>query len=345
MDSLKSLLVYSNHGFGSYSSYPIISKYISNCDTLFTLRKEPNTLNKRILNRLVRSFATSQWYKLTSLQLEWLLIQHFCKSRPHLIHFLWAERDLGYINLLNNLTKVPLCCTFHCCPEDLPNILTYQKRLRSLSAIVIMSETQRPFFESCGVASHKIHCILHGVDTKFFLPSNAESPPSNFTVLSVGSYKRNFPLLRQVAVKLKKHPGICIKVVTSKNFYQYFSDLDNVEFVSGLTDFELVETYQSSSCLLLTVENATANNALLEGLACGLPVVAENIGGVSEYVNSDCAIVTEAKNSDLLVEAIIKLSRSTSQCSEMAKAARKRALELSWSKVAVKTEELYKSLV
>jgi glycosyltransferase involved in cell wall biosynthesis len=339
------LLVYSNHGFGSYSSYPIISKHIANSTTLSTLRKEPDRFSKRVLNRIVRTFAASQWYKLTSLELEWRLVQQVYNCRPDLIHLLWAERDLGYLDLINRAAALPLCCTFHCCPEDLPSILTQPKRLRSLSALIIMSETQRHFFESCGISSEKIHCIPHGIDTDFFVPSSDLNTEDHFVVLSVGSYKRNFPLLREVAIKLKQHSNICLKIVSSQDYYSYFSDLENVKFISKLTDFELIKTYHSASCLLLTVENATANNALLEGLACGLPVVAERLGGIPEYVNSDCALLADEKNADLLVEAIVDLSNSPLKRDRMSKAARERALELSWEKIARKTEELYQSLV
>lgn len=336
---MKPLLAYSNHGFGSYSSYPVISKYIPNCTVLSTLRREPNTLSKRAFNRLIRTFAVSQWYKLSSLELEWRLIQQIYKNHPDILHFLWAERDLGFIDLIHP-AKLPLCCTFHCCPEDLVEILPHQKRLKRLSALIIMSETQRPFFEACGIDTYKIHCIPHGIDTDFFVPSSNQSS-DKFVILSVGSYKRNFPLLREVAIKLRKYSEIQINIVSSKDFYYYFAGLGNVEFISGLTDLELVATYQSASCLLLTVENATANNALLEGLACGLPIIAENIGGIPEYVNSECAMLTEAGDADLLVESIVKLSKSPLEREEMAKAARTRALELSWDKIANKTEELY----
>lgn len=173
------LLVYSNHGFGAYSSYPIISKYISNCSTLSTPRREPNTFSKKALNRLVRIFAVSQWYKLTSLELEWLLIQHLYRGHTDLIHFLWAERDLGYVDLVNHVTTLPLCCTFHCCPEDLSYILPYRKRLTGLSAVIIMSETQRSFFEACGIPSQRIHYIPHGVDTDFFVPSSGQKMKMN----------------------------------------------------------------------------------------------------------------------------------------------------------------------
>lgn len=337
------LLAYSNHGFGSYSSYPAISKHIPNCTVLSTLRREPNTLSKRALNRLVRTFAVSQWYKLTSLELEWRLVQHIYKSHPDILHLLWAERDLGFIDLIHS-AKLPLCCTFHCCPEDLVEILPYRKRLRNLSALIIMSETQRSFFESCGIDTHKIHCIPHGIDTDFFIPSDNQVASDGFILLSIGSYKRNFPLLRQVAVKLKKYSDVHIKIVTSKDFNQYFSDLDNVELVSDLTDLELLKAYQSASCLLLTVENATANNALLEGLSCGLPVVAEDIGGIPEYVNSECAILTEPGDVDSLVKSVVMLSESLSKRHAMAQSARTRALELSWNNIARKTEELYSSL-
>jgi glycosyltransferase involved in cell wall biosynthesis len=299
-------------------------------------------LSQRVINRTVRTFATSQWYKLTSLELEWRSVQHFCKNRPELVHFLWGDRDLGYFDLMNRL--VPLCCTFHCCPDDLPAILPYRKRLRNLDAIVVMSETQRSFFEACGVAADKIHRILHGIDTDFFVPDHSGSS-NNFTVLSVGSYKRDFLLLREVALKLKNYAGIHLKIVISKSFHSYFADLEHVELVSDLSDSQLLQTYQSANCLLLTVENATANNALLEGLACGLPIVAEDVGGIREYVNSDCAVMTPAKDADLLVEAIVQLASSSSKCCEMAQAARGRAMELSWSKVAARTEALYQSLV
>ncbi|MEP0918341.1 glycosyltransferase family 4 protein [Leptolyngbya sp. DQ-M1] len=342
---MTSLLVYSNHGFGSYSSYPVISKYISNCTTISTLRAEPRTLKQRALNRLVRTFAASQWYKLTSLELEWRLIQRLHKSHPDLIHFLWAERDLGYADWINRVASFPLCCTFHCCPEDLPSILPYRKRLQSLSALIIMSETQRAFFESCGIASEKIHCIPHGIDTEFFTPSSDRRTENQFVVLSIGSYKRNFPLLREVAIKLKRYPDIRLKVVSSQDFYQYFSELENVEFISGLSDAELVKAYQSASCLLMTVENATANNAILEGLACGLPVIAEEIGGIPEYVNSDSAMLSEARNADLLVESIVHLASAPLKRDQMAQAARTHALEFSWDKVARRTEELYQSLM
>ncbi|MBD2028213.1 glycosyltransferase family 4 protein [Leptolyngbya sp. FACHB-711] len=278
------------------------------------------------------------------MQLEWTLLQQLRVGKTDLVHFLWAERDLGYFPLVKSSDAIPLCCTFHACPDDLPQILGFKRRLQSLDAVIIMSETQRAFFESSGVPSHKIHFIPHGIDTNFFTPAKNEKTADEFIVLSVGSYRRNFPLLREVASKLKQYQKIKIKVVGAQVFSSYFSDLDNVEVMNGLTDLQLLATYQSSSCLVLAIKNATANNALLEGIACGLPVITERVGGIPEYVNEACAMLIDSGNANQMAQAIIELFQCQLTQNQMAKAARERALELSWVKTAMKTEELYASL-
>ncbi|WP_179228540.1 glycosyltransferase family 4 protein [Leptolyngbya ohadii] len=297
------------------------------------------------MNRAVRSFSTSQWYRTSSLELEWALLQQLRRKDIDLVHFLWGERDLGYFPIVKLFNAKPLCCTFHACQDDLPQILAFKERLRSLNAIIIMSETQRAFFESAGIPSDKIHFIPHGIDTDFFTPPAVKKTLDEFTVLSVGSYRRNFLLLREVALKLRSHRDIKIKFVGAKAFSEHFSDLDNVEFLNRLTDLELLQLYQSASCLVLAIENATANNALLESLACGLPVVAEKVGGIPEYANSDCAVMVEEGNADQMVEAIVELSESQVRQEQMAQSARKRALELSWSNTAIQTEKLYASML
>ena len=45
---------------------------------------------------------------------------------------------------------------------------------------------------------------------------------------------------------------------------------------------------------------------LLEAQACEVPVVASNVGSVSEAVSSQSAILVEAGNSDVLADALLK---------------------------------------
>ena len=344
-DILKPLLAWSSDtNFSPYSSYPTLAKYISNSKCINALRKWPKRIHSRTLNRIIRTYAISDWYLLSSIEVErrvWQLVQ---KEQIDLVHFLWAERDLGYISWVYNHNLPPLICTFHICSDSLPKILRHKNLLRKLSAVIIVSETQRQFFESCGLDSSKIYFIPHGIDTNFFKPPLKKKKDDGFKVLSVGSYRRNFSLMREVFFKLKKQKNISFQVITSKNNFKYFSDLENVELLSNLTEDELLKVYQSASCLLLSVENATANNGLLEGIACGLPIIAENIGGIPEYVNHKCSILTEPGKSEPIVQSILNLSTNIFICNTMSNYSRELALQFSWDKIACKTEKIYKEL-
>ena len=61
---------------------------------------------------------------------------------------------------------------------------------------------------------------------------------------------------------------------------------DNVEKHHNLNETELINLYQNCDALLLPVTGATANNSLLEGLACGLPVISNPVGGIPDYLDN-----------------------------------------------------------
>ena len=56
--------------------------------------------------------------------------------------------------------------------------------------------------------------------------------------------------------------------------------LPNVRVLSGLSDLALAETFRQADVLFLPLQDATANNARLEGLASGLPVVTTDLPAV-----------------------------------------------------------------
>ncbi len=92
----------------------------------------------------------------------------------------------------------------------------------------------------------------------------------------------------------------------------------------------------------MTAEDATANNALLEALACGLPIITERVGGIPEYVNEKCAVFCDDVNS--FVNNVIEISQSKQLQKEMGLAARERAKELDWRESAKKIKEIYDQL-
>jgi glycosyltransferase involved in cell wall biosynthesis len=62
------------------------------------------------------------------------------------------------------------------------------------------------------------------------------------------------------------------------------SRFDNVHTHRGIDDDTLAELYRNADVLLLPLTDSTANNALLEGMASGLPLVATDLPAVRAYL-------------------------------------------------------------
>ena len=93
-----------------------------------------------------------------------------------------------------------------------------------------------------------------------------------------------------------------------------------------------------------TAEQATANNVLLEALACGTPIVADRVGGIPEYVTDGCGFLSGPGDAAALADSIEQLARSPALRHSMGAAARRRAEELAWPKVAARTLDIYRLL-
>jgi glycosyltransferase involved in cell wall biosynthesis len=329
---------------GDHSGYTHLAKYIQRSILIKANRSEPRQFIERAAVRMLDSRAAARWYRMGSLKVEWRAWWLVQTGFRGLIHFMWAERDWGFLDQIPTGSRSVLCATFHTCPDTLPAVIRNTRRLHTFAAIILMSEVQRSFFESHGVLAERIHVIPHGVDCAYFNPAPL-ARSRRFTVLSVGSYRRNFGLFRKVCRMLEPYDDIRIRVVIPKSKADEFQHLKNVIVVSGIRDDELLASYREASCLLMTLNGATANNAILEAMACGLPIVSENVGGIAEYTGVHCAKLCEPGSAEALTESILMLYKNPDMLARMSLLARKRAEELDWPLVAEQTVDLYERLL
>lgn len=317
------------------SGYQMLAEYLPEAKYLTSPRADPAGGWRLLGARLARRAAFSRWYLGGSASLEmqaWRAMRHGFSG---IVHSMWADHDLGFLDLLRGGN--PLVGSFHNCSDTFVDTIRFPRRLRNFDAIILMSETQVPFFREHGVAPERIHVVPHGVDTDYFRPG----VPVAFTVLSAGGYRRNFPLLREVCRRL---PGVWFEIIAPKAFRPLFEDAPNARFRSGVDDAEFLQAYQSCSCLLQTTENATANNVVLEAMACGQPVIAERSGGIPEYVDARCSILTGRGDAEGLARAISDVKESPARHAELAAGARARALELDWKNIAAQMRAIYGTL-
>ena len=341
------LLVSTLHGnHAAHSGYQALAAYLPEGRFLHTIRAEPKCGLPLLGARLARRAAFSRWYLGGCAVLEaraWKQLRGF----SGIVHSMWTDHDLGFLDLMLNRRRHRLVGSFHNCDDTFVHTLRFPRRLRGFDAIILMSRTQERFFLAAGVKEERIHVVRHGVETAYWTPAGTgpvgQMGPM-FTVLAAGGYRRNFHLLKEVCLRLKDEGGIRFEIVGPVAWKELFADLSNVRFRNGLNDADLLETYQQCSCLIQTVENATANNVILEAMACGKAVVAERIGGIPEYVDERCAILTEPGDAAGLAGAILELRNDPARLAALSTGARKQAETLDWTVVAQQMRAIYETL-
>ena len=355
---MKPLLLLStlHRNHAARSGYQALAAYLPEARYLHAIRADPPGGLPLLGARLARRVAFSRWYLGGSAALEAQAWRQLRAGFSGIVHSMWADHDLGFLDLLLDRRRHRLVGSFHNCSDTFIHTIRFPRRLRRFDAIILMSRTQAPFFLEAGVQPDRIHVVPHGIDTDYFHPraSDPSSPigpirpigpiSNGFTVLAAGGYRRNFPLLREVCLRLTHEPGIRFEIIAPEAFRETFNDVPNARFRTALNDSEFLAAYQTSSCLLQTVENATANNVILEAMACGQPVVAETIGGIPEYVDRTCAILTAPGDADALAAAVLALHRTPSMREALAAGARKKAQQLDWKNIAAQMRSIYEQL-
>ncbi|MEW5759667.1 MAG: glycosyltransferase, partial [Candidatus Thermoplasmatota archaeon] len=85
---------------------------------------------------------------------------------------------------------------------------------------------------------------------------------------------------------------------------------------------------------------------VLEAMACELPVVATNVGGIKEtMIDRKTGYLVEPNNALQLADAVNEILDDKNLANEMGIEGRKRALEFSWENVAKKTLNVYKMIL
>tara|TARA_Y100000310_G_C20656536_1_gene802240 strand:- start:290 stop:2314 length:2025 start_codon:yes stop_codon:yes gene_type:complete len=111
---------------------------------------------------------------------------------------------------------------------------------------------------------------------------------------------------------------------------------------------EIEKHYQCADSFVLPSLREGTPNALLEAMACGLPVIASNLKGVTDWVIEDGkdGFLFEPGNNSQLGETLLKVFKNDELCKEMGLQARKTIMKrFSMEKVAEAYLSLYEMLI
>jgi glycosyltransferase involved in cell wall biosynthesis len=263
----------------------------------------------------------------------WLFWINVAASRAALVHLVDGDFDSSMIRNRPRWSRAKVTATFHQTVDRLDELVA-PLRQGMLDGIVCVSRGQKAHLEHL-VPPDRCVFVPHGVDTEFFRPPETQTKAAPL-LLAVGVHRRDFATLVAAATLVKeRRPDVTIRLIGLADRVEAVgaSAKGAIQVMSGVTDDSLRAAYQAASMLFLPLEEATANNALLEAMACGKPAVTTDLPGLRDYVDERAAVFCPRSEPEAYAEAALALLDDESRLAEMGRAARAQALLLEWPRV------------
>jgi glycosyltransferase involved in cell wall biosynthesis len=329
---------------GGHSGYDRISAYMPEATVVRRLRIGPIwPIYRRVFQRLVKPWSVGfHPYGAENMLLELNAYRHARRHRGSVYHFLYGEESFRLLRLKSSA----LVASFHQPPSILRAWRVAGHYLKRLSAVVILAEMQRRYFEEFLPAA-SIHRVPHGIDTDFFAPA-APAPkgptPAAFRCLTVGSWLRDHETLRATIQSFQANPGpmpIAFDIVGQPASKQHYADCPLVTYHTHLSDSDLLALYRRADLTVLALTDSVANNALMEAMACGRPIVVTDVGGIREYADDSCAAFVPPRDPSALRHTIEDLQAAPARRAQLGETARRQALRYNWKRVVARMRDVY----
>lgn len=273
----------------------------------------------------------------TELKVGW----HMLKDPGYVYHFLYGETTYHYVGCLNNLRQNRVIATFHLPPSGIRKAVQIDWHLRQLSAVICVGRTQQEVFADI-LKPDRIFFVPLGVDTQYYTPPASFETRNPDLCLVVGDNYRDYPTLRGVIELVAfQRPNTQFVVITSPRRFELIGSHPNLTLRSGIPEPEFLELYRSATLMIMPLHDTTANNAVLEGMACGLPLVVSDVGSIRDYVSPDGAVLVPPYDSQGMAEAVLELLDDPVKRQKMSQRAREQALKFSWPTVVEQLHSVY----
>jgi len=232
--------------------------------------------------------------------------------KPEIVYSTWAYPDSYSAYLAAKKEKLPLVIRVH--GSDINEYMKDSARKKRIleaisysSGVIVVSKALRELLAGYGVDEGKLHLVYNGIERDLFKPGNREAARVQLgidigkkVVLYAGNLKwvKGVDLLIRAFAGLKKFTGVELHIIgdgpMKRKLISMIGELglrDRV-FVHGAVEHRMVALWLSACDVLCLPSRAEGTpNIVLEALASARPVVAADVGGVSEIVSRTSGII------------------------------------------------------
>ena len=197
-----------------------------------------------------------------------------------------------------------------------------QFSFKKADAITVLTEVTRK--EMLKLSNKHVHLIPFGVDLYKFKPQLKKTENSIIRIGTIRTLSEKYGveyLIRAFAICKKTNSNIHLDIVGDGPLKIYLQNLvkelsidESVTFYGYINQNESFEQYYSILskldvfAILSILDSETFGVACVEASACGIPIIASNVGGLVEVVKDEVTgLIVPPKNSEATAKALNKL--------------------------------------
>ncbi|WP_459501923.1 glycosyltransferase family 4 protein [Bacillus sp. C1] len=235
--------------------------------------------------------------------------------------------------------------------------MTPKSIMKANRVIAVSNETQRNiinYSEKLNKYKGKITVIYEGVTKNFKL---LKKPSNQGDILSVASYSphKNIEELVSNYIYTIKETGLTNKLILigndnnalAKRLKEKVRSLNLTEqiiFKGYVPNDKLVDYYNEASIVVLLSSVESFGLPLVEAMACGRPVIANNTSVMPEILGEAGIYVNNVNDKEEFKRKILDIMNDKEKISEYSRASLNRAKEFSWDIVAKQYIKIFKSI-